>query len=281
MCLFAMLLTACSAKKPASEAAAPAAVDLDEYVGRYDNGSYDTVVIEKQGDGYTMSVGLYRLISLDEGTVTASPEGVVFETKDVAGNPMTLCFYRDGESFTLRVEESTWPLLKAGTVVTGLTRTTPEAMAASYADPDDEPEATSRPGVIPPQGEGQIGLTAVVLCETLTLRQGPGAASKAVGTLRYGDHLLVTRQENGWAEIFLSDAVDAVAAGWVNTEFILIDPAWYQTSASTPVYAWNDTSAPKVALLSKNTTLPILKDEGEWIIVSLRGAAGWIRAGAH
>ena len=34
--------------------------------------------------------------------------------------------------------------------------------------------------------------------------------------------------------------------------------------------------APKVALLSKGTMLPILKDEGEWLIVSLRGATGWI-----
>lgn len=277
MCLFAMLLTACSAKKPASEAAAPAAVDLDEYVGRYDSGSYDTVVIEKQGDGYTMSVGLYRLTSLDEGTVTASPEGVVFETKDVAGNPMTLCFYRDGESFTLRVEESTWPNLKKGTLVEDLKPTTAEALAASVGTPDEEGTGT----VLPPEGEGQIGLQAVVLCETLTVRQGPSTASEAVGTLQYGDRLLVYRETNGWAECFVSDDVDATPIGWVKTDYLLIDPAWYRTTGTTPVYAWNDTSAPKVALLSKNTTLPILKDEGEWIIVSLRGAAGWIRAGAH
>jgi hypothetical protein len=38
--------------------------------------------------------------------------------------------------------------------------------------------------------------------------------------------------------------------------------------------------APKVALLSKGTMLPILKDEGEWLIVSLRGASGWIHKSA-
>ena len=56
----------------------------------------------------------------------------------------------------------------------------------------------------------------------------------------------------------------------------IVNPTWYRTDDTTPVYAWNDTMAPKVALLSKGTVLPILKDEGEWLIVSLRGATGWI-----
>lgn len=43
------------------------------------------------------------------------------------------------------------------------------------------------------------------------------------------------------------------------------------------VYAWNDTAAPKVALLDKNTRLPILKEEGGWYLVSLRSAVGWIQ----
>ena len=51
---------------------------------------------------------------------------------------------------------------------------------------------------------------------------------------------------------------------------------WYKTAESTPVYAWNDTEAPKVALLDAGTVLPILRDDGDWIVVGLRGAAGWI-----
>ena len=34
--------------------------------------------------------------------------------------------------------------------------------------------------------------------------------------------------------------------------------------------------APKIALLDEDTRLPILKEEGDWYIVSLRGAAGWL-----
>ena len=88
---------------------------------------------------------------------------------------------------------------------------------------------------------------------------------------------MVLKQSGGWAQVILSDDVDAEPAGWVNAEYIIIDPAWYRTDETTAVYAWDDTSAPKVALLDPGTKLPILKEEGKWVVVSLRGAAGWIR----
>ena len=136
--------------------------------------------------------------------------------------------------------------------------------------------------IIPPFGEGQIGLTAVVLCEDLTLRQEPDASSEAVMILHYRQLMNVTNQQKGWARVVIGDSEDA-PYGWVNADYIIIDPAWYRTDKTTPVYAWNDTSAPKVALLAANTEfldlntfLPILLDEGDWLVVSLRGASGWI-----
>ena len=135
--------------------------------------------------------------------------------------------------------------------------------------------------IIPPYGEGQIGLQAVVLCETLTVRQQPSASSKALKTLHYGDRIIVQPETGGWAACFLSDSVDGERAGWVNENYLAIDPAWYRTEENTAVYAWNDTIAPQVALLDKNTILPILRDDGEWLIVSLRGATGWIHNDTH
>ncbi len=130
--------------------------------------------------------------------------------------------------------------------------------------------------VLPPYGEGQIGLTAVVLCEQLTLRAEPSASAAALQTVPYGSLIIVTDQADGWARCVLGDAEDS-PAGWVRADYIAIDPAWYRAEKNTPVYAWGDTAAPKVALLDGGTVLPILKDGGEWLIVSLRGAAGWIR----
>ena len=129
--------------------------------------------------------------------------------------------------------------------------------------------------ILPPYGEGQIGFRGVILCETLSLREKPSASSKVVETLEYGDFILVAKQVDGWAWCVLGDAEDS-PAGWVNADYIVVDPAWYRADATTPVYAWNDRLAPKVALLDENVTLPILKEEGDWLIVSLRGAVGWI-----
>ena len=139
--------------------------------------------------------------------------------------------------------------------------------------------------IIPSQGQGQIGLSATVLCEELTLRAEPGSSAKALQTLEYRDLIIVTEQKDGWARVVLGDAEDS-PWGWVNADYIAVDPAWYRTEKKTPVYAWNDLSAPKVALLEANkefldpaTYLPILKQEKDWICVSLRGAAGWIYIG--
>jgi SH3-like domain-containing protein len=129
--------------------------------------------------------------------------------------------------------------------------------------------------IIPPHGFGQIGLQAVVLCETLTLREKPDASSRVVQTLDYGDLPIVMEQKDGWAYVTLGDSEES-PKGWLNADYIAIDPAWYRTEKKTPVYAWNDTAAPKVALLDADTTLPILKEEGDWLVVSLRGATGWI-----
>jgi len=138
--------------------------------------------------------------------------------------------------------------------------------------------ATVQAEIIPPYGMGQIGYDAVVLCESLTVRQEPSASSRAVTSLKYGMRILVIEQSGGWAYCTLSDDVDEEPVGWVNADYLAVDPAWYRTEKRTTVYAWNDTQAPKVGLLDANTTLPILAQKGNWLIVSLRGAVGWIRA---
>ena len=133
-----------------------------------------------------------------------------------------------------------------------------------------------RAEIIPPYGEGQIGLTAVVLCSNLTVRRDRSASSEAVTTLNAGARFMVQNQVDGWADCFLSDDVDGGCSGWVNADYVVVDPTWYRSSGATVVYAWNDTRAPRVGLLDDGEMLPILKDDGDWLVVGLRGAAGWI-----
>ncbi len=135
--------------------------------------------------------------------------------------------------------------------------------------------AAAQAEILPPYGEGQIGLTAVVLCESLTLHVNPDTSSGTVRVLPYGSLINVSEQTNGWAYCVIGDSEDS-PAGWVNASYIAVDPTWFVTDSATPVYAWDNMAAPKVGLLEKEVRLPVLKIEGDWILVSLRGAAGWI-----
>ncbi|MBQ6645734.1 MAG: SH3 domain-containing protein [Clostridia bacterium] len=129
--------------------------------------------------------------------------------------------------------------------------------------------------LISPYGAGQIGYSAVVLCEEISVRQKASASSKILQKLPYGSHIIVMQQSGNWAYVALGDSESSLK-GWVNSDYIVTDPAWYRTIGKTTVYAWNSTKAPKVGLLESNVILPVLKVEGDWIVVSLRGASGWI-----
>ena len=129
--------------------------------------------------------------------------------------------------------------------------------------------------IIPARGAGQIGIPAVVLCNKLTLYEEPSASSRAVQTLKYQDQPIVVEQKNGWAYCVLGDSEDS-PAGWVDSDFIVVDPSWFQADKNVSVYALNKKGAPKVARVKKDTKLPILRQDGSWILVSLHGGAGWI-----
>ncbi len=145
--------------------------------------------------------------------------------------------------------------------------------------------AVAHAEIIPPYSPGQqIGYPAVVLCETLSLRESPNSYSRVVQTLFYGDTPIVVgadrpagpMEENGFVYVTLGDSEDS-PTGWINSDYLIINPSWYVTEGSKPVFAWNDTEAPKVALLESSTRLPILREDGGWYVISLRGAVGWIQ----
>ena len=58
-------------------------------------------------------------------------------------------------------------------------------------------ETVCQAEILPPYGQGQIGLQAVVLCESLTVHQDRSVDSKAVKTLLYGDTFIVQDKWDG------------------------------------------------------------------------------------
>ena len=79
---------------------------------------------------------------------------------------------------------------------------------------------------------------------------------------------------NGWCEVFLSETEGV--SGYVLEDYIELDPAYLTTEESTPVYAWKARDAKRVGLLGRGETFPIIRMEGNWMLISLRGAAGWV-----
>ena len=139
---------------------------------------------------------------------------------------------------------------------------------------------TASATVLPPEGisAGYLSFTgieayrAVVLCESLSVcdeREG-----KAIDKLYFGDTFMTSESWDGWADCSYADGSKT---GWVRSDYIVIDPAYYLTDAQTAVYAYGDTMAPRVALLDKGIKLPIVAEMDDWYVVSLRGASGWIR----
>ena len=140
--------------------------------------------------------------------------------------------------------------------------------------------ASASATVLPPEGlsAGYLSFTgieayrAVVLCESLSVcdeRDG-----SVIDKLYFGDMFMTSESWDGWANCTYADGSKS---GWVRSDYIVIDPAYYLTDAQTAVYAYGDTMAPRVALLDGGTKLPIIAEMEDWYVVSLRGASGWIR----
>ncbi|MBR3334993.1 MAG: hypothetical protein IKG23_11955 [Clostridia bacterium] len=125
-----------------------------------------------------------------------------------------------------------------------------------------------------PVGAGQLGYDAVVISKNISIRPTTNANAKAVKRLSYGDHMAVMPVGNGWCEVYLSETEGL--SGYVLEDYILIDPAYITIEESTPVYAWQATNAKRVGLISRGETYPIIRMEGNWLLISLRGAAGWM-----
>ena len=135
--------------------------------------------------------------------------------------------------------------------------------------------------IVPPEGEvaswkgytGTAAKRAVVLCDTLTVRDQPGA--NAIDTLRRGDTFMTWEGFDGYVNAVYADGSKQ---GWVKQEYVVIDPAYYVTEKETPAYAWGDAdNALRVGLLSPGEKLPILYVTEDFYVVALRGASAWIK----
>lgn len=119
---------------------------------------------------------------------------------------------------------------------------------------------------------GIEAVRAVVLCQSLTGRDRPNG--EAVHTFLNGDTFLTWETDGEWINAYYSDGADPC---WVRGAYTALDPAWYVAGKTTPAYAFPGGET-RVALLDAGEKLPILREEGGYFLVGLRGAAAWIKS---
>lgn len=115
-----------------------------------------------------------------------------------------------------------------------------------------------------------------VLCQSLTVRESASASARAVHTLAYGDTVDILAQDGVWAKVSAGDGAQRVT-GYVRGEYLLADPAMYVSAGETAVYAYPGEDAPRVGLLSDGKAHPVIARLDGYIVISLRGASGFVR----
>lgn len=114
---------------------------------------------------------------------------------------------------------------------------------------------------------------AVVLCENLSVRVEPRFSASVDATFMTGDPFVTDKSQDGWLHVYY---LDGSREGWVRGEYVLVCPSYVVLDKETPAFAYGNAAAPRVALLEKDTRLPIIHSDDDWFVVSLRGASAWI-----
>ena len=95
----------------------------------------------------------------------------------------------------------------------------------------------------------------------------------AIASLPYGTTLTCTGEKHpGWLEVTAAEQT-----GWVREEFLLLNPSYLTFAEETPVLAWPSAEASWIGLLSAGTSAPVLGEVDGYIVISLRGASGFVK----
>ena len=126
--------------------------------------------------------------------------------------------------------------------------------------------------------EPNYGWTAQVLCESLSLRQSPSFSAQVITTLGWNTTLLPEGDAvDGWQLVTVVAQDGSLGyTGYVRSEYLLYDCRWFTASSSTPVYAYPSPDSPRVGLLDKNSAYPIIAEYNGYLVISLRGASGFV-----
>lgn len=129
----------------------------------------------------------------------------------------------------------------------------------------------------PAQGEWQGYDTGAVLCQTLSFREMPDSASARLDVLEAGERFVILAEKEGFYLACRRDeSGEKYETGWVNADYVAKNMGTLMTRAMVHARAYGDESAPLVGEIERGTRLNLIARVGEYYVVSLRGASGFI-----
>lgn len=129
----------------------------------------------------------------------------------------------------------------------------------------------------PAEEEWQGYDTGAVLCQTLSFREMPDSASARLDVLETGEKFVILAEKNGFYLACRRDeSGEKYETGWVNADYVAKNMGTLMTRATVHARAYGDESAPLVGEIKRGTRLNLIARVGEYYVVSLRGASGFI-----
>lgn len=111
-----------------------------------------------------------------------------------------------------------------------------------------------------------------VLCESLSVRMEPNITSNVIASFAHGLTFNITAVDQSWYKVNYDGTI-----GWVNGQYVLVNPQYYTAQSEKAVYAYPGANALRIGLIDANTRLAIIADLQDYYCVSIRGASGFIQ----
>lgn len=117
----------------------------------------------------------------------------------------------------------------------------------------------------------------VVISQNVTLRESPSTTAKQLARPTNGTVLDILSEQNGWYYVRFWDGKSTMPIeGYVRTNFVVRDPMFVTTTQATYVYSMPDRGAKMVGQLVSGTQLVVIGEYGDFWVVNLRSASGFI-----
>lgn len=117
----------------------------------------------------------------------------------------------------------------------------------------------------------------IVISQNVSLRESPSTGARRIASIPNGSVFDLLDEQNGWYFVRYWDSKTQTALeGYVVVDYVVRDPLFVTTTKSTYVYSTPDRGSKKVGQLISGTQLVVIGEWGDFWVVNLRSASGFI-----